>query len=304
MRKVFISSTTEDLEKYRIAARDAVILAGCHPVMMEYFTPQGKRKPYPACMREVDACDVVIAIVAHRYGWVPAGQPDGGGKSITWLECERAKEVIACVVNDQHPWPAELKESYRLSEAVDKGTESAELMAEVRRNLARLKELKSWLGGQGFWWEFTTPDHLATGILQALSANGRPGDPSKYLAWLRDQTAWIDIRGLQVGAGKAYRFPIQDLYIPLTTAGARASVKMERSVALEETLTLKRVVIVGDPGSGKTTFLRRLAFEACGAPGGLATSAIGFPILIRIGELEEHVGNCLGRKHEGVPSTA
>src|SRR5947199_10669722 len=107
MRKVFISSTSDDLEPYRKAARDAVIRAGCHPVMMEYFTAQGKRKPYPACMREVDTCDIVIAIVAHRYGWVPADQPGGGDKSITWLECERGKEVIACVVDEKHPWPLE-----------------------------------------------------------------------------------------------------------------------------------------------------------------------------------------------------
>jgi hypothetical protein len=83
---VFISSTSEDLEPYWIAARDATILAGCHPVMMEYLTPQGERRPYTACMREVDACDVVIAIVAHRYGWVPKDQPDAGERSITWLD--------------------------------------------------------------------------------------------------------------------------------------------------------------------------------------------------------------------------
>ena len=56
-----------------------MILAGCHPVMMEYFTPQGKRKPYPACMREVEGCDVVVAIVAHRYGWVPSRDEQGDG---------------------------------------------------------------------------------------------------------------------------------------------------------------------------------------------------------------------------------
>jgi|HubBroStandDraft_5_1064220.scaffolds.fasta_scaffold2540724_1 hypothetical protein len=66
MRRVFISSTSEDLALYRNAARDAVILAGCHPVMMEYFTPQGKRKPYAACMREVDVCDnAVRAALKH-----------------------------------------------------------------------------------------------------------------------------------------------------------------------------------------------------------------------------------------------
>ncbi len=58
------------------------------------------------------------------------------------------------------------------------------------------------------------------------------------------------------------------------------------------------MVIVGDPGSGKTTFLRRFAFEACGG------AAAGFPIFIRIAELEEHISNCLGRKDGGVPTTA
>src|SRR5437764_7253595 len=194
------------------------MLAGCHPVMMEYFTAQGKRKPYPACMREVDACDIVIAIVAHRYGWVPADQPGGGDKSITWLECERGKEVIACVVDEKHPWPLEHKESYRLSAAEEAGEYSAELAAEVSRNRTRLKDFKAWLSGRGFWWEFTTPDQLATGIISALSAsNADAADPIKYLGWLRERTAWIDIRGLHVGANKPYRFPIQDLYIPLTT---------------------------------------------------------------------------------------
>jgi len=237
MRKVFISSTSEDLEPYRNAARDAVILAGCQPVMMEYFTPQGKRKPYPACMREVDACDLVIAIVAHRYGWVPPDQPDGGAKSITWLECERGREVIACVVDEKQPWPLELKESYRLSEAADRSEVPRELALEVPRNIARLKDFKAWLSNHGTWWKFTTPDHLATGIISALSAsNTGAGDPGKYLAWLRDRTAWIDIRGLHVGANKAYRFPIQDLYIPLTTAAGSAGLQERRNVPLEEAL--------------------------------------------------------------------
>lgn len=273
-----------------------MILAGCHPAMQEYFTPQGKHKPYEACMREVDTCDAVIAIVAHRYGWVPVDQPGADTKSITWLECERAKEVIACVVDEKHPWPLESKESYRMSAAIEAGTDTPELQLEVRRNVSRLKDFKKWLGSHGVWWEFTSPDHLATGILKALSTAGAADDPTSYLATLRDHTAWIDIRGLHVGSGKAYRFPIQDLYIPLTTAGGG------RNVPLEDALKRRRVVIVGDPGSGKTTFLRRLAFEACGATGKLAMSEVGFPILIRISQLEEHIANCTGRKHEGIPT--
>ena len=47
----------------------------------------------------------------------------------------------------------------------------------------------------------------------------QPVDPAPYLQALRDRTSHIDIRGLQVGSGRAPRFPIEELYIPLTTSG-------------------------------------------------------------------------------------
>ena len=60
--------------------------------------------------------------------------------------------------------------------------------------------------------EVHTPDDLKAGITEALLGGTNGGDDtSKYQPWLREQTAWIDTRGLQVGAARAYRFPIQDL---------------------------------------------------------------------------------------------
>lgn len=46
--KVFLSSTSEDLEKYRAAARAAATQAVFFPVMMEDFVAQGARPPYAA----------------------------------------------------------------------------------------------------------------------------------------------------------------------------------------------------------------------------------------------------------------
>src|SRR4051812_1262205 len=87
MAKIFILSTSEDLKSYRAAVEDAIKRALCQPVAMEYFTPQGQRPPLAACLQEVERCDRVVVIVAHRYGWVPSDQPEGDSKSITWLEC-------------------------------------------------------------------------------------------------------------------------------------------------------------------------------------------------------------------------
>ncbi|HZT32156.1 MAG TPA: SUMF1/EgtB/PvdO family nonheme iron enzyme [Bryobacteraceae bacterium] len=317
MPKVFISSTSEDLKPCREAARDAAIRAGFEVVMMEYFNAQGERVPYQACMAKVAECDVVVAIVAHRYGWAPPDQPgpkEKRTKSITWLECEKARklkpprEVLAFLVNEKCSWPAELRESYRLEQGVP--------AEEVLRNLARLREFKAWLSSLGFRSTFTDHKDLATGVLAALTdwkEHHRDGgiapeparakaDPAEYLAWLREQAAWIDIRGLQVGAGRVHRFPIDELYIPLTTAGGEE----RKSVRLEEALAHQRLVIVGDPGAGKTTFLRRIAFELCrkqlgeAAETPLALPVAGFPLLIRIAELEEHIEKF--QRAEGAPA--
>jgi formylglycine-generating enzyme required for sulfatase activity len=296
--------------------------------MMEYFSPQGKRKPLAACLREVDACEAVIAIVAHRYGWVPEDQPARGTKSITWLECERAvgvgQEVLAFVVSDKCQWPKTEMESYRLAEAAEIGHCPPKLVREVQRNAKLLQEFKKWLSGLGFRGEFGRPEDLKMPIALALTAEsgGRTADTSTYLAWLREYTGWIDIRGLQVGSGQVHRFPIRDLYTPLTTAAAagaeplpkkpargRKAARREAPIArdrvlLEEALTRKRLVITGDPGSGKTTFLRRIAQECCSPSGDLKLPDGAFPVFLRIAELEEHLATCIERKHHGAPATA
>ncbi len=91
---VFISSTCEDLKKtgHRDAARDAAIGAGFHPEMQEYWAAKDN-PPLKECLAEVAKADVLVVIVAYRFGWVPDGQRAEDPRerqSITWLECEKA----------------------------------------------------------------------------------------------------------------------------------------------------------------------------------------------------------------------
>ena len=74
---------------------------------------------------------------------------------------------------------------------------------------------------------------------------------------------------------------------------------------LEEALKESRVVIVGDPGAGKTTFLRRIAYELALAGLGddpeaarrhLGLKDAPLPNYIRMGELTEYRTRCLERK--------
>jgi hypothetical protein len=106
---VFISSTSEDLKEYRAAAKEAALAAGFLPVMMEYFAASGG-PPLEECLAKVAPCDVVVVIAAQRYGWVPKDQPDGEAKSITWLECERAQDLLVFFPDKDVLWPVERSE--------------------------------------------------------------------------------------------------------------------------------------------------------------------------------------------------
>ncbi len=115
-------------------------------------------------------------------------------------------------------------------------------------------------------------------------------DPKPYLEYLRSETAFIEMRGLRLNVAEAPRFPIDDLYIPLidemgTRAGGVEGGRDRRT--LEESLAETRLVILGDPGSGKTTFLRRIANAACAAR--LADASAPFPLMVRISELSAFI---------------
>ena len=340
---VFLSSTAEDLGPYRAAARLAAERAGFLIIGMESFEGRDER-PLAVCQEKVAQADVVVAIVAHRYGWVPPDQPpasDGpGDRSITWLECEHAKslskEVLAFVVDEKLPWPPEHSDAHALATAFAKRA-APEQIAGAQRNVQRLGDFKQWLN-EGTRPRFGSPEDLGAKVLHALTEwkerrrRTSPGeasgadvavaaaDPRKYLDAMAARTAYIDIRGLQVGSGKAHRFPIDDLYITLTTtAGADTSerqppgagrgtgsrrravadddektllLERPRPIALDEALRHERLVLVGDPGSGKTTFLHRVAHALCQTLRGdepeAASRRLGFaerpfPILIRAG---------------------
>ena len=322
---VFISSTSADLKEYRTAAERAASRAGFLQVMMEDFPATG-HPPLDVCRAKVTEADVLVAVVAYRYGWVPPDQPSNQFKSIAWLECEEAarqgKEVLAFLVDPAVQWPLDQREAYRITAAIEKGNATAELFAEVQRNVAQLDEFKQWIDSHGVRATFQNPDDLRGNVEHALRqwrdlhpefgpfvAPAASADPTKYLDYLREQTGWIDIRGLQVGTGKAYRFPIEDLYTSLITAGSAG----REPIGLEDAMSAHRLVIVGGPGSGKTTFLRRVAFALCNPNATSAAAddaATGFiarlaaalrgapwarwpplPLLIRIPDLTEHIRN-------------
>jgi predicted HTH transcriptional regulator len=102
--KVFISSTYVDLKEYRQAAIDVVIrYDDCELLAMEFFAAQAQ-DAIEVCQKEIEACDVLVGIYAHRYGFIPEGQE----KSVIHLEYDLAKKLgkkcLCFIVDRGYPW--------------------------------------------------------------------------------------------------------------------------------------------------------------------------------------------------------
>ncbi len=329
--KVFISSTVEDLKDYRQAAKDAALKAGILPVMFEHWPASGDRLPLEACLRTAADCDLLIVIVAHRYGWVPGSE--NADRSITWLECEEAlrsgKEVLAFILDDDAPWPAELKEEYAAVTAVQRGIPTAEELLAIRRGIDQLKAFKIWLRSRGVRAAFRSPADLRGEVIAALNdwqIRHRKGnaeevkdtaDFTRYLRHLQELCGFIDIRGLQVGSGKANKFSIEDLYIRLelkTEGGGKGASSGAAEQQLEALLERRCAVIIGDPGSGKTTLLRRVAHSLAVAWLRLRTDAAKtdfgiegeppLPLLIRLSDLGNFLERSASSDSPELPSAA
>lgn len=282
--RVFISSTAMDLAECRQQAKDAALRADLFPVLHEYWEAKDI-PPYAECMDRVDQCQVLVAIVARRYGWEPPDQPaaaDGELKSITWLECERAVangvDVLAFLLEDKATWPPEQDENAAVLEALAKhDAGSPEFLAiaqPAQRRCRRLAAFKTWLQSNRIRATFTDARSLHAEVERALRTwrEEHPQPPDRkagekrrtaalgagYLDWVRRSFGSVDLLGLD---SRRVRAPsLSSVYVPAVTTSRVREPNASPHELLLARLSDESLYIEGSAGAGKSTFCRWVAW--------------------------------------------
>jgi formylglycine-generating enzyme required for sulfatase activity len=141
------------------------------------------------------------------------------------------------------------------------------------------------------------PQEILEVTSREIGAGGSPTlaggiDDTKYRRWLKGETGYIDIRGIGVAQGggvTAIRFPLLELYTPLYARRGLSNVDLEqanfqrgqRIQLIEVAGAVRCLTVAGDPGTGKTTFLRHLAMLTLGHEQGT------LPLYIRLADVHE-----------------
>lgn len=163
--RVFLSSTALDLTEHRRVADDTLLRLQQQSVVMERFGPL-PGAPVAECERLAADCDVLVCIVAHRYGY----EPEAGQGSITRREVEAArkagKPVYAWIVDDKFDWPQPKELDLLKQREVRADPDRRQAVMDA---MDALDDFKAWLGKHVVCEAFTSPDDLGRKIAVTLS---------------------------------------------------------------------------------------------------------------------------------------
>jgi hypothetical protein len=246
-KRIFLSSTAEDLTTYRQKVSQQLRSMGLMVDQMEVFPAMGE-EAVKACTERVAQADAVVAIIAHRYGWIPPAERGAGERSITWLEVEAAlragKEVLAFLVDPSHrAWPFP-KESDALNEA-----RSPEEAQRIFTAVQQLNAFKRFLSEAVVRSLFTTEDDLASKVTASVHT------------WLQKQQHHASEERHPLPARFAH--PLR----PARFFVGREQALSELRAWWDDPKPANRVrALVGQGGAGKTALAERVLQYVCAKP--------------------------------------
>lgn len=237
--RVFLSSTAVDLDEHRRIADDTLLRQGHQSVVMERFGPLPDA-PVDVCERLAASADVVVCVVAHRYGY----EPEPGKGSITRREVEAArragKPVYAWIIDDAFGW-TQPKEQDRLMQPEVKADPAK--VRDVIAAVEALGDFKTWLRKDFTTESFTTPDDLGRKIAITLGL----------------VAAQRDAGGAASAPARAPELRIIHALQPAPHFSGRTALLNELSVWVDDIASPDRLrALVAAGGTGKTAVVEQV----------------------------------------------
>lgn len=329
MARVYVSSTYLDLAECRESVRLTLRRMHHEDVAMEYYGA-GDQRPVDKCLADVADCDLYLGIFAFRYGWLPL-ENNPHEFSITELEYSHAIEnKIPCLIfllSEDASWPAKFidKDRTRIDKLRSRLSERHSCGHFVSaENLARLvtESIHNWerenqpATPQGTFPGFDrskysavltkryerldlyvlTPPHQEEAMplqLHSVFVEQNVRDDLPPLELTKD--LWDKLQGEERIAAQDW----PDTVSPEDVFHAREAYYERPSRPVFDILLDSRhqyTVILGDPGSGKSSLSRYILLSLIGYSGGerVRRAFDGYlPLLI---ELRGYAGLCSANK--------
>ena len=283
--KVFVSSTCLDNIERRKLVQDAITMAGMVWHGMEIFTAS-TRPTVEECLRYACEADVLVGIIAWRYGWIP----ENSDKSITEMEYDAARERLMFVLEprlpvvperDYDPLPERYAKQQKLHDFKERLSrdQMPMLFNEATLQSGVFAALQDWRKSREPQPQNDRPQPVV--VLPVDSADDLDEEIRRYGKKADTFHANLPVAGFVT----QLKVPIDiaDIYIPLRAmvdlrgvgeecfadavdaekvlregGGGSLEISLPEAFLESETRGRKGVVILGDPGSGKTTHVKRL----------------------------------------------
>jgi formylglycine-generating enzyme required for sulfatase activity len=316
--KVFISSTFLDNEERRKLVQDAVTTNEMIWHGMELFTAEN-RPAKEVCIRYAGEADLLIGVIAHRYGWIP----DGDIISITEMEYDAAKKAgIDCLMfqlkgskvdtekdfdQDEEKWEKQKKlEKFKVKYSKDQMPayfNEKTLQAKVQEALRKWRDQKESgsaadqakkEAGNGFETIYSGFDKEIENYCKKTesfhSTLPLPGFVTRLEVAIDIEDIYVDLHAVVNLQGVADEGYHSADHAQKVFKGSEKSLDITLADAFWEIEKRKKrgLVILGDPGSGKTTHLNKiLLFCLRKSPEALGLPPDMLPVFLPLRELRD-----------------